>query len=146
MKKTTLALLLAALALAPSMLLASDHADPLGNKSPEAGITGLFVFPDGDNTVMIFAVRPRLSEGLPYDLEPYEFTIHMDALRSQIDALAEFGHRFAIDGHPTRQDVLLALAARTEAGGLSIAVRDILVRRRRSSLRSVSKWVGCPSG
>ena len=42
---------------------ASDHADPIGidPTKQEPNITGLFFFPDGDDMIVIFNVRPSLT-------------------------------------------------------------------------------------
>jgi len=70
--------LLALLALLPSAIRASDHADPLNLKDPEANITDLFFFPRGDQMILIFNVRRSLLNPKPYNLEPYEYVINMD--------------------------------------------------------------------
>jgi hypothetical protein len=57
---------------------ASDHADPLIFEIRESGITDLFFFPDGDNYVVIFDVRPGLSTAEPYDLTPLVFGLFID--------------------------------------------------------------------
>lgn len=59
---------------------ASDHADPMWLPEEEQGanITGLFFFPDGDQYVVILDVRRALTGPPPYNLEPYEYNIHMD--------------------------------------------------------------------
>jgi hypothetical protein len=60
--------------------VASDHADPmwLAEDEQEANITGLFFFPDGDRMVVIFNVRRSLTAPPPYNLEPFEYNVHMD--------------------------------------------------------------------
>src|SRR6516225_2228260 len=60
--------------------IASDHADPmwLAEDEQEANITGLFFFPDGDRMVVIFNVRRALTGPPPYNLEPFEYNVHMD--------------------------------------------------------------------
>ncbi len=69
----------AVLALAPVVVKASDHADPVVLENPESNITGLFFFPKGDQMVVIFNVRRALTAPKPYkDLEPIEFVVHMD--------------------------------------------------------------------
>lgn len=77
--------LLNALALITALLLpaagrASDHADPmwLAEDEQEANITGLFFFPEGDHYVAILDVRRSLVGPPPYNLEPFEYNIHMD--------------------------------------------------------------------
>ncbi len=44
----------------------------------EANITGLFFFPDGDQYVLILDVRRALTGPPPYNLEPFEYNIHLD--------------------------------------------------------------------
>jgi hypothetical protein len=61
-----------------SQLLASDHADPIVLKKLESGITGLFVFPDGNDLIAVLTVRPGLTTNPPYDLSPYSYQLHMD--------------------------------------------------------------------
>ncbi len=56
----------------------SDHADPIKLKRLEAGITGLFAFPNEDKLVVILGVRRALTESPPFDLKPYTYRIHMD--------------------------------------------------------------------
>ncbi len=78
-----LAGLAAALVLAavvpPPPLHASDHADPILLSESGPGITGLFFFPDGeDRLILVLATNPGLKTDPPYDLEPYEYTVHMD--------------------------------------------------------------------
>jgi len=78
-------LLGAALVLAAVPAAASDHADPAISppKHQEAGLTGLFAFPDGDRMIVILNIRRGLSTPAPYSLEDYEYTIHMD-LQSRV--------------------------------------------------------------
>jgi hypothetical protein len=72
-------LLLAALAVsAPPAALASDHADPTDLTDPNANITGLFIFPKGDQYILIFNVRRSLTAPKPYDLSPYEYVVNID--------------------------------------------------------------------
>lgn len=54
----------------PSIVRASDHADPLHLTDPYANITGLFIFPKGDQYVMVFNVRKSLVGPKPYPLSP----------------------------------------------------------------------------
>jgi hypothetical protein len=60
--------------------IASDHADPmwLAEDEQEANITGLFFFPDGDRMIVIFNVRRALTGAPPYNLDPFEYNVHMD--------------------------------------------------------------------
>jgi hypothetical protein len=57
---------------------ASDHADPIMLRHSEAGLTGLFLFPDGDRMVFILGIRPRLTQSPPFELEDYEYSIMID--------------------------------------------------------------------
>ncbi len=86
MRKTGPALLALALSLwlSPAPVEASDHADPTMLTELEGGITGLFVFSEGDQMIVILNVRRRLLAGPPYELHPFEFAIHMD-LHSRIN-------------------------------------------------------------
>jgi hypothetical protein len=83
-------LVLASLFLAPAVLRASDHADPAlpaefdPSLVKEPNITGLFVFPEGDQLVLIFNVFRSLSAPPPYQLEDYEYVLYLD-LHSKID-------------------------------------------------------------
>lgn len=80
-------------------VFASDHADPIGIKIPESGITGLFAWPEGNNLVVVLAVRPGLTTNPPYDLEPYTYRlmIDTDSIVSFDDAgnLARYGGSIA---------------------------------------------------
>src|ERR1700730_5826633 len=64
------------------VIRASDHADPLALSDPEANITDLFFFPKGDQMIVIFNVRRALTAPRPYNLEPYDYVIHMDLITS----------------------------------------------------------------
>lgn len=66
------------LSLAPANTFASDHADPVDLTDPYANITGLFIFPKGDQYILIFNVRRALTAPKPYDLTPYEYRINFD--------------------------------------------------------------------
>lgn len=57
---------------------ASDHADPLHLTDPYSNITGLFIFPKGDEYILIFNVRKSLVGPKPYPLTPYDYVVHMD--------------------------------------------------------------------
>ncbi len=65
-------------AAAPSPSRASDHADPLNLTDPNANITGLFIFPEGDRYILMFNVRRSLRNPKPYDLAPYEYVVNID--------------------------------------------------------------------
>jgi hypothetical protein len=68
--------------LAPAAIRASDHADPMALSDPEANITDLFFFPKGDQMILIFNVRRALTAPKPYNLEAYDYVIHMDLTTS----------------------------------------------------------------
>ncbi len=72
------------LLLAPAAADASDHADPTLLPELEGGITGLFVFAEQDQMIVILNVRRRLLPGSTYELHPFEFAVHMD-LHSRIN-------------------------------------------------------------
>jgi hypothetical protein len=61
-----------------SAVQASDHADPLHLTDPYANITGLFIFPKGDQYVLVFNVRKSLVGPKPYPLSPYDFVVNID--------------------------------------------------------------------
>lgn len=56
----------------------SDHADPILLRHSEAGLTGLFLFPDGDEMIFILGIRPRLTQSPPFELEDYEYSLMID--------------------------------------------------------------------
>ena len=58
--------------------MTSDHADPLHLTDPYSNITGLFIFPKGDEYIVIFNVRKSLVGPKPYPLSPYGYVVHMD--------------------------------------------------------------------
>lgn len=66
------------LLLAPGAARGSDHADPIISPDLTPGLTGLFIFPDGDRIVLILGTHRALSVAGPYNLEPYELAIHID--------------------------------------------------------------------
>lgn len=72
------ALILAAVLVAPLAARASDHADPLKLSDPNANITGLFIWPEGDHYVIVFNVRKSLTDAKPYDLGPYLYEVSID--------------------------------------------------------------------
>lgn len=59
---------------------ASDHADPAFDAGlrTQAGLTGLFFFPDGDDMILVLGVSPGLRTPPPFAIEPYEFQVHID--------------------------------------------------------------------
>lgn len=71
-------LLLAALLLIACSAFASDHADPAVLAVKEAGITDLFFYPEGDQYILIFCVRPALTDNPPYKLSPFTYKINFD--------------------------------------------------------------------
>ncbi|HLL55614.1 MAG TPA: DUF4331 family protein, partial [Myxococcaceae bacterium] len=85
--KLRAALLVVLLPLVAQPAFASDHADPAYVRAPvfmdgpeelERGITDLFVFPKGDQLIVVFAVRRALTTEPPYKLEKYTYAVHMD--------------------------------------------------------------------
>src|SRR3954454_5915942 len=66
------------LALTPSALRASDHADPMNLTDPNANITDLFLFPKGDQLILIFNVRRALTNPRPYKLSDYKYVVNFD--------------------------------------------------------------------
>lgn len=77
-RRFLVALTLAAALLAPPATRASDHADPLKLSDPNANITGLFIWPEGDQYVIVFNVRKSLTDAKPYDLGPYRYEVSID--------------------------------------------------------------------
>jgi hypothetical protein len=70
---------LALFALVSPAIRASDHADPMSYQTdPNGNITDLFFYPKGDQMILIFNVYPKLTAPKPYDLEPFEYAVHMD--------------------------------------------------------------------
>ncbi len=61
----------------------SDHADPITLPVLESGLTDLHAFPEDDQMIVVLATRRALTAPPPYQLEPYEYAIHMD-LHSQM--------------------------------------------------------------
>jgi len=62
----------------PVTVSASDHADPQVLKDPDANITDLFFFPDGDRYVVILDVHRALTMVPPFELAKYEYKINFD--------------------------------------------------------------------
>ncbi|HEX8155352.1 MAG TPA: hypothetical protein VF698_19620, partial [Thermoanaerobaculia bacterium] len=64
------------------VLFASDHADPvvLFGKGPpvESLITDLFVFPKGDQVIVMVNLIRALKTGPPFKFGPWEYTINFD--------------------------------------------------------------------
>jgi hypothetical protein len=75
---TVLMLAASLLAFTPSVLRASDHADPMNLTDPTANITGLFIFPKGDQLILIFNVRRALTNPKPYKLSEYKYVVNFD--------------------------------------------------------------------
>ena len=71
-------LILCLFALTPSAVRASDHADPLHLTDPYSNITGLFIFPKGDQYILVFNVRKSLVGPKPYPLSPYDYVVNID--------------------------------------------------------------------
>ncbi|HXV83197.1 MAG TPA: hypothetical protein VEG60_25325 [Candidatus Binatia bacterium] len=78
MKWPGILLLSLALAMLPTPLKSSDHADPIVLEVLESGITDLFAFPDGEQLIVMLNVRRALTAPPPYQLEPFEYAIYMD--------------------------------------------------------------------
>ncbi|MES0042231.1 hypothetical protein [Mesorhizobium sp. M0091] len=57
---------------------ASDHADPIELAYPNANITDLFFFPQGDRMIIILDVRRALRDPGPYKPDPFEYQINID--------------------------------------------------------------------
>jgi hypothetical protein len=62
----------------PAVVTASDHADPQVLRDPDANITDLFFFPDGDRYVVILDVHRSLTALPPFELAKYEYRINFD--------------------------------------------------------------------
>ncbi|WDQ17178.1 hypothetical protein [Rhodopirellula sp. P2] len=81
----------------PQTISASDHADPIRLSHTEAGITGLFVFPDeaNANLVIVLCTHPSLESPTSLPLEPLRYILHLDldpALTfTEEDALNRYG-------------------------------------------------------
>src|SRR5471030_715764 len=71
-------LILCLFAFGPSTVRASDHADPLHLTDPYSNITGLFIFPKGDQYILVFNVRKSLVGPKPYPLTPYDYVANID--------------------------------------------------------------------
>lgn len=119
---------------------ASDHADPVALDHPEAGLTGLFVFPEGDRLVVVLGTRRGLTAGPPYNLEPYRFTIHMD-----LDVPVSFDDREHVARYggkvekPGRIEAEVRLAVRLD-DEVDIASQDF--EGLRDTDREIRKWAG----
>ncbi|UVC19432.1 hypothetical protein [Mesorhizobium onobrychidis] len=57
---------------------ASDHADPIELVYPNANVTDLFFFPQGDRMIIVFDVRRALRDPGPYQPDPFEYQINID--------------------------------------------------------------------
>lgn len=120
------------LCLAPAALLASDHADPAlpSELDPslvkEPNITGLFVFPKGDQLVLVYNVFRSLSSPPPYHFEDYEFVIYMD-LHSKINyddtmVRARYGgHVVHPEGIEPDATITIHLSNQAELAGKEVA-------------------------
>lgn len=134
-----LTLLVAAIAFAPGALRASDHADPIISPDLTPGLTGLFIFPDGDRLVLVLGTHRALTAAGPYNLEPYEFSIHMD-LHSEVsyddaEDLARYGGT-VVDPAGISPDVTLSFRLDENAN---------LVEQRFEGLRETNRiqvWTG----
>lgn len=123
----------------PRVLCASDHADPIGLNEPEAGLTGLFVFPKGNDLVVILGTRRGLTAAPPYDLEPYEFTIHMDLDANVSFTDAERRARYGghlVNSEEITEDVTLTLQLNDDA---SLASRSFSGLEETTDIRV---WTG----
>jgi len=80
---------------------ASDHADPIFVRGLEAGLTGLFAFPDpaGEHLVLVLGVHRAYTEAVPrdLDLESHVYRIHLDTtsgiVHGDADAELRYGGR-----------------------------------------------------
>ena len=136
MKKRWLAVVVS-VGLLPATALGSDHADPVVLKTVDSGLTGLFAFPDGDRMILILGAHRDLHKSAPYDLESFEFTIHLD-LHSQVAynnpaAVARYGGR-VVDPRGISADASIRIRLNDDASlntidyeGLSLE-SEILVR------------------
>src|ERR1700722_840288 len=57
---------------------ASDHADPLHLTDPGSNITDLFLYPKGDQYILILNVQKSVVGPKPYKLSPYDYVVHLD--------------------------------------------------------------------
>ncbi len=107
-----LLLAVSALGLAPSVLRASDHADPLKLEEPESNITDLFFYPKGDQMILILNVRRALLNPKPYNLSPFEYVVHIDLTAplsfDDIPNRARYGGT-VIDGSKLKDDVRIGI-------------------------------------
>jgi len=62
----------------PAAVRASDLADLLHLTDPYSNITGLFIFPKGDQYFLVFNVRRSLVGPTPYRLAPYDYVVNID--------------------------------------------------------------------
>lgn len=122
------------LLLAPAALPASDHADPAlpSELNPELtrepNITGLFVFPDKDQLVLVFNVYRALTIPPPYHLEDYDFLVYLD-LHSKID-YSDAGINARYGGHVVhpegiKPDVTIQLKLSNQAALLDKSVEGL---------------------
>jgi hypothetical protein len=99
-------------------IVASDHADPMSGKKPNANLTGLFAFPKDDNLIVVLNVIAGLTEAPPYDLQPHTFSILM-SLTSKIDYddtanLARYGGTI-VNPEKIKPDVTIELKLNNDA-------------------------------
>lgn len=96
--------------LAPQIIFASDHADPMQLRELEAGITDLFAFPNEDNLVIIVCIRRGLVDASNFRLEPYQYEIHIDhhspVSFDDPDSLARYGGKVRLPAE-IAQDITL---------------------------------------
>src|SRR6185436_10742585 len=77
-KLLTIGVIFLATGLELSPTRASDHADPVELVYPNANITDLFCFPQGDRMIIVFDVRRALRDPGPYKPDPFEYQINID--------------------------------------------------------------------
>ena len=118
MKKASILSLALALLLFPAAINSSDHADPINLEVLESGITDLFVFPDGDQMIVMLNARRALTAPPPYQLEPFEFAIYMD-LHSKVtvdnkEERARYGGSIA-SPEGIKEDVTIKIRLKNDA-------------------------------
>ena len=113
--------LLAALLLSPIAVSASDHADPVILTNVDVGITGLFVFPDGEDMIVILTLRRGMQDETAFDLESFEFTVSMD-----LDSLVSY----QVDENNARYGGMVRQPTKIEA--------DVTIRYRLNNDASIA--------